>query len=872
MKSQELRRSFIDFFVKQHQHTEVPSSPVVPLNDPSLLFTNAGMNQFKPVFLDQAEPVSPRVVNSQKCIRVSGKHNDLEEVGKDDYHHTFFEMLGNWSFGDYYKGEAIEWAWDLLTREWGLSKDRLFATVYHEDDESYKLWKKISGLPSSRILRFGEKDNFWEMGNTGPCGPCSEIHYYRGSMNEGIDAGLVNAGDSRYIELWNLVFMQYFRDEEGILHPLSKKHVDTGAGFERLLCTLNGLQSNYETDIFQEVIRDIESRSGKSYDGGPAGMPHRVIADHLRMLSFSIADGALPSNDGRGYVLRRILRRAARYGKKIGLNGPFIHALVPQLIRTMGDAYPELVKHGEQITAVIRNEEESFLQTLDRGLAIFEDLVLKANKKGLKTLPGKDVFKLYDTFGFPVDLTRLLAEEKGFFIDEEAFNQHMAKQKARARASGQFKDVSNKPLEWKSFAPKRDQSDKTEFVGYERLSCQAKLLKAAHAKGQTYLIFDKTPFYAESGGQIGDTGIVVFDKKEYPITDTRKEGSRFIHIVDKKIPLNHLSETATLQVVEARRLDTARNHTGTHLLHAALRNVLGSHVRQAGSYVGPDNLRFDFNHPRKVSPDELKKIQSLVNEAILHNTPLTVKYMSYQDAVDKGAMALFGEKYGQEVRTIKIGDVSFELCGGTHVQATGDIGYFIILNESSIASGVRRIEAVTGHKAREYLSRWQDIVENLSIRLKTEDTSILSKIDDLMEQLKILEKERDELKARLLTDSVEDYLKNPEYAEEIPVYTAVVDVDSMNSLKHLGDRAREKLKTGVVLFATQNNQTSQVLCMVTDDLVQKGVHAGNIVKKIGQELGGGGGGRPHMATAGGKSSTDLAAVLKQAVMYVKRSR
>ncbi|RKY51603.1 MAG: alanine--tRNA ligase, partial [Candidatus Neomarinimicrobiota bacterium] len=680
MKSQELRRSFIDFFVRQHQHTEVPSSPVVPLNDPSLLFTNAGMNQFKPVFLDQAEPVSPRVVNSQKCIRVSGKHNDLEEVGKDDYHHTFFEMLGNWSFGDYYKAEAIAWAWDLLTKEWGFSKDRLFATVYHEDDESYELWKKISGLPSSRILRFGEKDNFWEMGNTGPCGPCSEIHYFRGSMKDGIDTGLVNAGDPRYIELWNLVFMQYFRDEKGILHPLSKKHVDTGAGFERLLCTLNGLQSNYETDLFLDIIREIEFKSGKPYDEGPGGMPHRVIADHLRMLSFSIADGALPSNEGRGYVLRRILRRAARYGKKIGLNAPFIHSLVPLLIRTMGEAFPELEKHSEQITAVIRNEEESFLQTLDRGLAIFEDIVLKANKKGLKTLPGDDVFKLYDTFGFPVDLTRLLAGEKGFTIDEDAFNQHMARQKKRARASGQFKNVSNRPVEWKTFASDADM-DETEFVGYESLTCRARLLKAAHAKGQTHLIFDKTPFYAESGGQIGDSGIVVFNRKEYPVKDTRKEGKRFIHIVDETIPLEQLPKTATLQVMEARRLDTARNHTGTHLLHAALRNVLGPHVRQAGSYVGPDNLRFDFNHPRKVSPEELKKIRSLVNEAILHNIPLTVKYMSYQEAVDKGAIALFGEKYGNEVRTIKIGDVSFELCGGTHVQATGDIGYFIILNE-----------------------------------------------------------------------------------------------------------------------------------------------------------------------------------------------
>ncbi len=871
MKSQELRRNFIDFFVKQHGHTEVPSSPVVPRDDPSLLFTNAGMNQFKPVFLDQAEPVSTRVVNSQKCIRVSGKHHDLEEVGKDDYHHTFLEMLGNWRFGDYYKAEAIEWAWNLLTKEWGLSPDRLFATVYHDDDESYGLWEKISGLPGSRILRYDEKDNFWEMGNTGPCGPCSEIHYFRGTLKDGVDAGLINTGDPRYIELWNLVFMQYFRDEDGIIHPLSKKHVDTGAGFERLLCTLNGFKSNYETDVFQEIIRSIELKSGKPYDDGSEGMPHRVIADHLRMLSFSIADGALPSNEGRGYVLRRILRRAARYGKKIGLNDPFIHALVPGLIRTMGDAFPELKKHSDQISAVIRNEEESFLQTLDRGLAIFEDIVLKANKKGQKVLPGADVFRLYDTFGFPVDLTRLLAEEKGFQINEDEFTRRMAQQKDRARASGQFKDVSNRPVKWISFASGSD-TDETEFVGFKTLACPAKLLKAAHSDGKTLLIFDKTPFYAESGGQIGDRGIVVFGNKEYTITDTRKEGNRFIHIVDEEINFQGLSVETRLQVLEARRLDTARNHTGTHLLHAALRNVLGPHVRQAGSYVGPDNLRFDFNHPRKVTPDELKKIQSRVNEAILYNTPLTVKHMAYQEAVDKGAVALFGEKYGDEVRTIQIRDVSFELCGGTHVQSTGDIGYFLILNESSIASGVRRIEAVTGKKAQHYLTLWQEVVENLSARLKTNDVSILSKVENLQEQVKSLEKERDALKARLLADSVDDYLKNPEYADGIPVYTAVVDVDSMDALKHLGDRAREKLKTGVVIFGMEKDSASQVLCMITDDLVKEGIHAGKIVKMIGQELGGGGGGRPQTASAGGKQYINLDELLKKAVTFVKRSR
>jgi alanyl-tRNA synthetase len=868
MKSQELRKSFIDYFVKQHGHTEVPSAPVIPHGDPTLLFTNAGMNQFKPIFLDQAEPVSRRVVNSQKCIRVSGKHNDLEEVGKDDYHHTFFEMLGNWSFGDYYKAEAIEWAWILLTREWGLSPERLFASVYLDDDESYALWKKISGLPKSHILRFDEKDNFWEMGNTGPCGPCSEIHYYRGSLKDTIDPGLINSGDPRYIELWNLVFMQYFRDEEAKLHPLSKKHVDTGAGFERLLCSMNGFSSNYDTDVFQNIIRQIEAVSGKTYNNSPDSMAHRVIADHLRMLSFSIADGALPSNEGRGYVLRRILRRAARYGKKIGLNDPFIFDLVPVLIDTMGDAYPELKKHASHISKVIRSEEKSFLQTLDRGLAIFEETVLQANKKGTHVLPGSQVFKLYDTFGFPVDLTRLLAEEKGLRIDEEGFNRLMNKQKERARTSGRFKSGSGKPVSWRTLSEKTD-DETTRFVGYDTLDCSARLRKWAYVDGKTLLVFDKSPFYAESGGQIGDSGQVIFGDKEYHISDTRKEGERFIHVVDEIIPEKNIRPEVRLYVLENRRLDTARNHTATHLLHAALQKVLGTHVRQAGSYVGPDYLRFDFHHFEKVAPEELKKIQNRVNEEIFHNIPLNTEKKSFREAVDQGAMALFGEKYGEVVRTVKIGDFSFELCGGTHVRATGDIGYMIILSESSIASGIRRIEAVTGKRALEYLSLYQEISESLSARLKSHPKELTDKIDELLEMLKSVIKERDELKSRLIADSAEDYLKNPQNIEDMSVYTAIVPVESMDQLKQLGDKIRQKLQSGIAVLGIETGTGPQILCVVTDDLVKQGIHAGKIVKKIGQDLGGGGGGRPHMATAGGKKSGELNRVLENIKDYIK---
>jgi alanyl-tRNA synthetase len=870
MKSQELRQRFIDYFVKMHGHTEVPSSSVIPREDPTLLFINAGMNQFKSVFLDKEKPVSSRIVNSQKCIRVSGKHNDLEEVGKDDYHHTFFEMLGNWSFGDYYKAEAIEWAWELLIKEWQFPVERLFATVYKTDDESYNLWKKISGLPESRILRFGDKDNFWEMGSTGPCGPSSEIHCYRGPLNEKIDPLRINTGDPRYIELWNLVFIQYNRDEDGKLHPLSKKHVDTGAGFERLLSTLNGFSSNYDTDVFQDIIRKIEKISGVKYDQSSAGIPHRVIADHLRMLSFSIADGAMPANDGRGYVLRRLLRRAARYGKKIGLNDPFIHSLVPDLVHCMGDAFPELVQNASLISNVIQSEEVSFLQTLDRGLAIFEDLVLHSNKRGLNELSGDDVFKLYDTFGFPVDLTRLLAEERGLIIDEKGFEEKMAGQKERARAAGQFHAGFNSSIDWKHQENLSGEIP-TEFVGYELLQCTGRLVKWAHSDDSTFLVFDKTPFYAESGGQIGDRGIITGQNKRFTVDDTRKEGDHIIHIIKTRIPENEIPVTAELTVTEARRMDTARNHTGTHLLHAALRKVLGNHVRQAGSYVGPDNLRFDFSHYQKVTAEELKKIQYLVNEQILHNITLTVHTKSFDEAVEEGATALFGEKYGENVRTIKAGDFSYELCGGTHVHATGDVGYLIILNESSVASGVRRIEAVTGYHALKQLADYQEITTALSSRFKVPANQILNKIEEITSQIRTLEKEKNELMSRLLTDSVDDYLKNPQKVGDISVYTAIVPVKTMDQLKELGDRVREKLKSGCAVFGMVSPTGPQVLCVVTDDLVKKGIHAGKIVSRIGRELGGGGGGKPHMATAGGKDSENLDAVLKKSIQFIQLS-
>jgi alanyl-tRNA synthetase len=872
MDSKTIRKQFIEYFEKTLGHTVVPSAPVIPQNDPTLLFTNAGMNQFKPYFLGEAQAPFKRAVDSQKCIRVSGKHNDLEAVGRDHYHHTFFEMLGSWSFGDYYKKEAIEWAWALFTEVWGLDPRRIYATVFTDDDEAYEAWKKIPNLDPTHLIRSGEKDNFWSMGDVGPCGPCSELHYFSGEDVNGQDPARVNADDPEYMELWNLVFIQYNRDEDGTLHPLAQKHIDTGAGFERIVAILNGLKSNYDTDLFKPIINQIETLSNVPYSPGDEGIPHRVIADHIRMLTVAISDGAIPGNEGRSYVLRRILRRAARFGRELQLNEPFLYRLVPAVAHILGDVYPEVTNQREHIQRIIRAEEESFGNTLDKGLELFNHIAKQAQKADKETLDSQDVFKLYDTFGFPVDLTRLLAEEKNLMVDEEDVNRLMEEQRERARAAGKFTMKSVDDLKWIEL----EKDKRSEFAGYDTYTTESLLLKYAVDDSHTYFVFDKTPFYAESGGQVGDKGQLVLHKHNIKtdartnIIDTKKIGDDIVHVVEGSVLEGNTKPiTATLEVQQSIRRDTARNHTATHLLHAELRAVLGDHVHQAGSYVGPDRLRFDFTHFEKVSTEQRIDIQQRINTKIMQNILVSTTIKPYAEAIREGAQALFGEKYGDEVRVVTMGEASQELCGGTHVERSGDIGPFIIVSESSVASGVRRIEAITGSTALDILKIQQTVLSKLRDAIKLPEEEIVDKVISMSNYLRNLEKENSDLKSKLLTLDVESYFQNERKFQDNPLYVNRVDVGDMDQLKALGDKVREKMKSGIAVFGTVINETPQVLCVVTDDLVKEGIKAGNIVRSLGKALGGGGGGKPHMATAGGKDITKLDDVLESIEQYLE---
>ncbi len=872
MDSKTIRKQFIEYFEKTLGHTTVPSAPVIPQNDPTLLFTNAGMNQFKPYFLGEIQASFKRAVNSQKCIRVSGKHNDLEAVGRDHYHHTFFEMLGSWSFGDYYKKEAIEWAWTLFTEVWGLDPKRLYATVFTEDDEAYEIWKNIPNLDPTHLIRAGEKDNFWSMGEIGPCGPCSEIHYYSGKDIDNQDPVKVNADDPEYMELWNLVFMQYNRDASGELHPLEQKHIDTGAGFERIVAVLNGKSSNYDTDLFKPIIEQIEAISDIAYDPGEDGMPHRVIADHIRMLSVAIADGAIPGNEGRAYVLRRILRRAARFGRKLNLKEPFLYRLVPAVAHVLGEVYPEITNQREHIQRIVRAEEESFGNTLDKGLELFDQIARQAKKSIEKALSSDDVFRLYDTFGFPVDLTQLLAEEKELAVNVEEVNSLMEAQRERARAAGKFSMKSTEDLKWIIL----EKGKTAKFVGYDTYTAEALLVKYAVDESHTYLVFDNTPFYAESGGQVGDKGQVILHKHniktDVPINiiDTKKIGEDIVHIAEGSVlEENTKPITATLEVQKSIRRETTRNHTATHMLHAELRSVLGDHVHQAGSYVGPDRLRFDFTHFEKVSVKQQIDIQQRINTRIMQNTPLTTEVKPYTEAIRDGAQALFGEKYDDEVRVVTINEVSQELCGGTHVERSGDIGLFLIVSESSVASGVRRIEAITGTTALDILKMQQTVLSNLREAIKYPEEEIVDKVISMNSHLRNLEKENSELKGKLLTLDIDAYFKNERKYEDHALYVNRIDVEDMDQLKALGDKVREKMKSGIAVFGTVIKNTPQVLCVVTDDLVKEGIKAGNIVRSLGKALGGGGGGKPHMATAGGKDVMKLDDTLNNIVEIIK---
>jgi len=842
VNSKEIRQSFISYF-ESRGHKFTRSSSVVPIDDPTLLFTNAGMNQFKPIFLDQVQADHPRAVNSQKCIRVSGKHNDLEEVGVDTFHHTFFEMLGNWSFGDYYKKEAIEWAWDLFTVEWKLDKQRLWATVYEEDDEAFALWMEVTDIDPGRVIRCGKKDNFWEMGETGPCGPCSEIHYYVGADVNDQDPSGVNSSD-QYWELWNLVFIQSNRLSDGTLEELPAKHVDTGAGLERIAAVLQGKTSNYDTDLFLPIIDVLQGLTGSSYDTEP--IPYRVIADHIRMLSFSIADGALPSNDGRGYVLRRILRRAARFGRKLGLEEPFLYKLVGVMADMMGELFPEIIQKRAHIEKVIRAEEESFNHTLDRGLIHFEKVM--SDLGNVKEVSGSDAFKLYDTYGFPLDLTQLMARERELTVDEAGFNELMDKQKKQAKQAGRFSNDSQN-IEWIDVSEGED----SNFIGYETLSSDSRIMRHAESGGRLLLVLDKTPFYAESGGQVGDIGIIKGADGELKVLDVQKDNDSFIHVCDGK--LNKFDGIMECNIDLGHRDAVRKNHTATHLMHKALKKVLGDHVNQAGSLVQSNYLRFDLTHFEKISRNEIAEIEDMVNDQILLNTEVDVTIQGFDDARDAGAEALFGEKYGDEVRVIKVGDYSMELCGGTHVDRTGEIGSFKITDESSLSSGVRRIVAVTGQEAIVQMRTNSTILEDLQMILNTPPKDMTNRIEGLIKEKKELEKRLKNRPADELADV--NIMKQIENVGEHESLVIRSNMGSMDELKSLGDNVFNKLSSGIAVLFSDGEEKPMAVIVVSKDLNAEGVLAGTLAKTIGGFMGGGGGGKPHLATAGGKDNDTI---------------
>ena len=861
MKSQQIREQFLSFF-EERGHTRVRSAPVVPKDDPTLLFTNAGMNQFKDVFLETGKRPYRRAVDSQKCIRVSGKHNDLEEVGSSPDHQTFFEMLGNWSFGDYYKREAIQWGWKLLTEVWKLPADRLWATVYLDDDESERLWYAETDVQKGRVLRFDKKDNFWEMGETGPCGPCSEIHYYRGERPESQRADGINSNDADYVELWNLVFIQFNRDTAGQMEELPAKHVDTGMGFERMCAVLQGVWSNYDTDLFRPLISAICDSSNRSYDKHHS-VAIQVIADHIRSLSFGIADGALPSNEGRGYVLRRILRRAARYGRILGMHEPFIYKLTPILADVMGEAYPELIEKGRHISLVIKSEEEGFGRTLDRGIEVFEKVSASGNIK------GSDAFRLYDTFGFPLDLTQLMAGEKGLTVDVEGFESEMEHQRERSREA--TKSQFTGPL---AGGAKTVAEGHSRFVGFEEIAVQARVVQSESVgPGRLDLVLDVTPFYAESGGQVGDTGLITSESFEIVVEDTVRVEGAILHRgrLISGDPEDVSESKVTAQIDEDRRLSIARHHTATHLLHAALRSVLGEHVHQAGSLVAEDRLRFDFTHFAASEPGQLDRIEEIVNAKVREDHPVSTALMGLDEARAEGAMALFGEKYGDVVRVVRIGDYSLELCGGTHLTTTGQMGLFRVLSEGGVSSGVRRSEAVAGLAAEQVINSERTLITDLARLLNASGSELQGRVEKLLAQNTEQEKEIHSLRRIRSGSEIETMAAKGQTIDGFRVVTGRVSPKNLDDFRRMADTLREKLVSGVGILGASLDNRATFLAVVTNDLIKgRGLKAGDIVKQVAQVAGGGGGGKPHMAQAGAKDIDKLDEALSQALEIVKK--
>ncbi len=877
MKSADIRNSFLEYF-REHGHRVVPSSPLVPQGDATLLFTNAGMVQFKDYFLGAQKPESPRAASVQKVMRVSGKHNDLENVGPSPRHHTFFEMLGNFSFGDYFKEDAIRFGWDLVTRVWGLPAERLFATVYQEDDEAYDLWKKLSTLPAERIHRCGKEDNFWAMGETGPCGPCSEIFVDLFpdrppvSWEEGTESG-------RYTEIWNLVFMQYDRDAEGNLTPLPKPSIDTGMGLERITSVLQGVHSNYDTDLFQPILAAAAELARTKYGAdAEKDVSLRVIADHLRAVSFLLADGVIPGNEGRGYVLRRILRRAVRHGMRLGFEEPFLHKLVPVLGEVMGGAYLELAATRQASMATVKAEEEKFLSTVANGARQVQEEIERLRPKGETTLPGAMIFRLYDTYGLPLEVIREIAEEERFRLDEQGFNEALDAQREQSRKA--TAEVQNRLSALREVLRGHAELAETHFEGYERtemIETPAEVVRLATwregspvrvstlQKGQAgVVILDQTVFYAEAGGEVGDTGDMRWDGGRARVVDTQKDGAGvYFHFLEVEEGSLSRHTKVQLRVEHDRRLAIQRNHTATHLLHAALRQTLGKSVRQAGSLVAPDRLRFDFTYHRGMFRQEIEQTEDLVNEWIRRSVATEIVTRTYQEAIAAGAMALFGEKYGERVRTVNVPGFSLELCGGCHVRNTGEIGLFVIETERGVASGVRRIEALTGTFAMDEYRRqraaYQELVLRLGIRSGDYDQQ-LQKAEQIRQRQNELEAEMRRLRMQLVSGAAAPGGEEEILVDGIRVLAREVPPAPANELRDMADNLRSKLGSGVVVIGTRSEDNVSLVAAVSKDLVSK-IKAGELVKTLSAIVGGGGGGRPDFAQAGGKEPEKLPAAL-----------
>jgi len=875
MTGNDIRKRFLDYFTAR-DHRVVRSSSLVPQDDPTLLFINAGMVQFKRVFLGEEKRDYLRAATSQKCVRAGGKHNDLENVGYTARHHTFFEMLGNFSFGDYFKDKAIEFAWDLLTEVFGLPADKLWASIYLDDDEAYTLWQKNIGLPDERIVRFGEEDNFWSMGDTGPCGPCSEILIDRGEAygcgRPGCTAG---CECDRYLEIWNLVFMQFNRDETGSMTPLPKPSIDTGMGLERIVSVVQDVPTNYETDLIRPIIARTEEMTGRRFgEDYQTDVAMKVIADHSRAAAFLIGDGILPSNEGRGYVLRRIMRRAVRYGRNIGLKKPFLHHTSEVVFDIMKPAYPELSEAAAFITNIIRNEEDRFLHTLDTGLRLLNETLADLKAKGQSRVPGEVIFKLYDTYGFPVDIVQDVVRDEDITLDMEGFEDAMAGQRAQSRSVVAFSTISD------AYRKLSADGVKPVFVGYDTLTCQSEVrlivrngqaVDRAEAGDDVEVVTTETPFYAESGGQVGDRGTITAGECRMDVADTVKDPTGLI-IHKGRLRSGQLQngDSVTLMVDGRSREATALNHTATHILHAVLRNVLGEHVKQAGSLVAPERLRFDFTHFSQVEADTLEEIERQVNRQIRKNIPTETEEMDAEAAFKSGATALFEEKYGDRVRVISLTDFSKELCGGTHTTRTGNIGLFKIVSEASIASGVRRIEALTGEAALRHTQVIAKTLSDAAHLIKDKTDALPARIEKLLEEVKRLENEVDTLKTKLASQAADVAPDACRVINGVKVLVKRVSVDTPGALRDLADMLKAKIGSGLVVLGSSSGEKVLLIAGVTKDLTRR-YHAGNIVKAIAAEVGGGGGGRPDMAQAGGNRPENLDHALEKVYSVIEQA-